>query len=125
MKLRNFDLEEFKCNCGECSGYPKEGMSEVLMTKLDELRDLVGYPIYVTNGYRCHEHNAAVGGVENSQHVLGTAADIYCNYKTAEELYDLALQVGFDGLGLYVESGFVHVDCRDGGKNPNYYLWEE
>lgn len=123
MKLRNFGLEEFRCNCGECNGYPPEGMSEVLLTKLDELRDLVGYPIYVTSGYRCPVWNSKNSGVENSQHVMGTAADIYCNYVSAEDLAEFAAQVGFDGIGLYIEDGFVHVDVRDNGDNPNYYRW--
>lgn len=121
--MRNFDLEEFACrHCGEL---PEKGMNPVLLEKLDELRDLVGYPVYVTSGYRCPVHNKAEGGVENSSHVLGQAADIYCNYKTAEDLADLAVQVGFDGIGLYVEDGFVHVDCRDDGLSPAYYRWED
>ena len=32
-----------------------------------------------------------------------------------------ALKIGFDGVGIYED--FVHVDCRDGGTNPNYYRW--
>lgn len=119
--MRNFDIEEFACrHCGEL---PENGMNPVLLEKLDELRDLVGYPIYVTSGYRCPPHNRAEGGVENSQHVMGTAADIYSNHITAEGLAELAVQVGFDGIGLYVEDGFVHVDCRDNGESPAYYRW--
>lgn len=43
---------------------------------LDPLRARYGRPIYVTSGYRCRRLNDAVGGVRNSQHTLGQAADI-------------------------------------------------
>ena len=32
--------------------------------------------IYIVSGYRSPEHNKKVGGVKNSQHMLGKAADI-------------------------------------------------
>lgn len=32
---------------------------------------------YQNLGFRCITHNAAVGGVSNSQHLKGNAADIY------------------------------------------------
>lgn len=43
---------------------------------LNPLREEYGQPIIVTSGYRCARLNAAVGGVANSQHLLGQAADI-------------------------------------------------
>jgi len=33
-------------------------------------------PILITSGYRCEPLNRAVGGVSNSQHLMGEAADI-------------------------------------------------
>lgn len=119
--MRYFVDKEFACN--HCGKLPSYGMSETLMDKLDELRGLVGHPIYVTSGYRCPEHNRAVGGVDTSQHVLGNAADIYCDYVTAEKLGELAMQVGFDGIGIYHKEEFVHVDCRNDGRTPNHYRW--
>lgn len=43
---------------------------------LDPLREAMGTPIYISSGYRCQALNKAVGGVTNSQHVKGQAADI-------------------------------------------------
>ena len=43
---------------------------------LQPLRDRFG-PIRITSGYRCPELNRAVGGVKNSQHLRGEAADIH------------------------------------------------
>lgn len=119
--MRYFVISEFACkHCGEL---PPQGINKVLLEKLDELRARIGAPIIVTSGYRCPEHNAAVGGVPNSQHVLGNAADIVCSAVSVDELADAAAAIGFDGIGRYYSDGFVHVDCRDNGSSPNYYQW--
>ncbi len=47
---------------------------------LEPLRRKAGRLI-VTSGYRCPKLNKAVGGVNNSQHLTGQAADIYCTSK--------------------------------------------
>lgn len=80
-------------------------------------------PINISSGYRCPDHNRAVGGVWNSQHVAGTAADIYVDGMGVRELADICKQI-FDGVGTYVDGGFVHVDMREGGSVPGYFTWE-
>ena len=42
---------------------------------LDPIRRRYGAPIIVTSGYRCPALNTAVGGVANSHHIVGCAAD--------------------------------------------------
>ena len=43
---------------------------------LEPLRVAMNRPIKISSGYRCEKLNAAVGGVRNSQHLKGQAADI-------------------------------------------------
>ena len=43
---------------------------------LDPLRRIIRSPIIITSGYRCSALNKAVGGVANSWHTKGNAADI-------------------------------------------------
>ena len=43
---------------------------------LDPIRRRYGAPIVVTSGYRSPALNTAVGGVANSHHIVGCAADI-------------------------------------------------
>ena len=43
---------------------------------LQPLRDAMGEPIKIGSGYRCMKLNKAVGGVGNSQHTRGQAADL-------------------------------------------------
>ena len=42
---------------------------------LEPARKVVG-PIIINSGFRCRRVNALVGGVSNSQHLVGQAADI-------------------------------------------------
>lgn len=119
--MKYFSMDEFTCN--HCEQLPENGMNPVLLEKLDQLREQIGFPIYVTSGYRCEIWNACVGGVKNSQHVQGTAADVYCDYVSVDELADIAAKIGFDGIGRYYTSDFVHLDCRSNGEEPNMYQW--
>ena len=50
-----------------------------LIKMLDKARSIYGKPIYVTSGYRTELHNKEVGGVSNSSHLKGLAADISDN----------------------------------------------
>ena len=51
-------------------------MVELIDRVLDPVREHWGLPIRVTSGYRCPELNEEVGGVEDSWHMDGCAADI-------------------------------------------------
>ena len=55
---------------------------------LDGIREKLGKPILVSSGYRCPVLNKAVGGVANSQHLKGLAADVVCSdMKTLEKVF--------------------------------------
>ena len=43
---------------------------------LEPLRVAMGEPIKIGSGFRCQQLNKAVGGVANSQHLTGQAADL-------------------------------------------------
>lgn len=74
----HFTKQEFVCRCGGkyCSGYPAD-VSSRLVSILESLRSYYGKPITITSGLRCTRHNALVGGVSNSAHKYGKAADIF------------------------------------------------
>ena len=44
---------------------------------LEPLRAFAGKPIVISSGYRCPALNRAVGGVSQSQHLRGEAADLH------------------------------------------------
>ena len=86
MRLsKNFTLRELiRSNTAERMGIdnvPKdekvvENLRSLCLEVLQPLRDYVGAPVHINSGYRCPELNMVVGGVKNSQHCRGEAADI-------------------------------------------------
>ena len=77
-EIEYFTREEFMCKCGGkyCNGYPAEP-DERMVRIADQLRNNLGVPITIISGLRCKTWNAIQGGVANSQHMYGEAADIY------------------------------------------------
>lgn len=81
---------------------------------LDPLRELYGKPIYVASGYRSPELNKAVNGAKNSQHLTGTAADIYIKGESNAVLANIIrARLPFDQLiyekGTIRNPQWVHV----------------
>ena len=77
-EIEYFTRDEFKCKCGGkyCKGYPNEPDERMVRT-VNQLRKNLGVPITIVSGLRCKTWNAIQGGVSNSQHMYGEAADIY------------------------------------------------
>lgn len=96
---------------------PKEYLQNVqglINHVLDPLREWYGKPIYVNSGYRCPELNKVVGGVENSYHVSGCAADIDArSYEENKKLFDYIrenlpfTEVGWEGGGRWIHVALV------------------
>lgn len=103
----HFAEKEFCCRCG--CGLVRVNVR--LVDMLEELRAcLGGRPVVINSGYRCPEHNRAVGGVRNSQHLAGNAADVVVAGVSPSEVAATAKKAGFPGVGRY--SNFTHVDVR-------------
>jgi hypothetical protein len=113
-----FDREEFRCQCkGKyCDGFPVEPEEE-LVRVCNEIRRRLGVPVSIVDsggsGVRCTRHNAAVGGVGNSNHLYGKAADLHSN-KSPREMARIAEEVlGDTGeLGIYSWGIHVAVNCK-------------
>ena len=77
-EIEYFTRDEFRCKCGGkyCNGYPAEP-DERMVRIADQLRKNLGVPVTIVSGLRCKTWNAIQGGVSNSQHMYGEAADIY------------------------------------------------
>lgn len=98
-------------------------MSRLCELVLDPVRKQLGTPISVTSGFRCPALNKRVGGVSNSQHLSGLAADL--KSKDLSELFEaLAENKNVDQL-LFEDDGrtrWVHVSISPLGKRPRNYV---
>jgi uncharacterized protein YcbK (DUF882 family) len=93
-----------------------------LLQKLKGLRYRVKKPVIITSGYRCQKYNLKVGGVKNSYHLLGMAADIHVPGISIAELLQVTREFGFQGIGFYPRRNFLHLDVRN-TTQPVY--WQE
>lgn len=85
--IRYFTREEFACKCGKfCNGYPAQ-MQRAVVELADGARAHFGRPGIVVSGLRCAQHNTAVGGVANSQHMYGEAVDLRIQGVSAKALH--------------------------------------
>lgn len=97
----------------------EENLQALVSNVLEPARERLGKPIVVNSGFRCPIHNVAVGGVANSQHVRGEAADLAC--RDNQRLAKIIVEQGrFDQLILYPT--FVHVSWKRGGGNRQEIL---
>ncbi len=102
-----------------------DNLNALMDNILDPLREAYGKPIIVNSGYRCPKLNKAVGGVANSQHLTGQAADIRGQSNKPEEikkLYDLCKSLGLDVDQCLHEGTWLHVSYRKDGKNRRQFL---
>lgn len=78
----------------------EENLDSLVSNVLEPVRERLGKPITVNSGFRCPIHNRAVGGVANSQHMRGEAADICCedNRRLAKIIVELGK---FDQVIIY------------------------
>lgn len=91
----------------------RDSIQALVLNVLQPLRTALGVEMHINSGYRCPELNEAVGGVPNSMHLRGEAADVAT--PTPLRLARKAVEMGlpFDQIGIYPT--FVHFSHRLGG----------
>lgn len=93
---------------------------------LDPVRDMVNAPIIITSGYRCPQVNRLVGGVDNSQHMSGCAADFHVMGSTVLMMWQVFLSIydtmDFDQLIYYPNKNIIHVSYMENGNRHEAFL---
>ena len=136
----HFTLEEFERSGTAARLHIDNRVPEALVPNirhlceeaLEPLREHFGEPVFISSGYRSPELNKAVGGVQNSQHMRGEAADICpvingrpdstspeARKKMREWAEWIMDNLHFDQL-LREHSGdsyWIHVSLKRGGEN--------
>ena len=143
MKLsKNFTLEEMvfsvTANNQGINNTPnaevKAALKRLAVEVLQPIREAWGQPVVVTSGYRCPKLNSAVGGVKNSQHLSGQAADIRATnpqdngklFQCIKKLIDSGkIKVGqcIWEYGTRACPKWVHVSLPRAGKKNNQFVY--
>lgn len=116
----HFSTKEFRCKCGK---EHETLISTELIEKLEKLYEKLDCSkIIVTSGYRCAEHDKAIGGNGIGQHTKGNAADICCYGQDGQPISSKtvcckAQDIGFGGIAnINASYQYTHVDVRTGSK---------
>ena len=114
----HFNAREFRCSCGKSHGTL---IASELVDNLETLYTVLNCSkIIVTSGYRCPEHDKAVGGTSSGQHTKGTAADVCCYGQDGQPISSKtvcckAQDLGFGGIANITSSyQYTHLDVRTG-----------
>ena len=107
---KNFSTSEFDCNCrfDDCTYTLIE---DLLVNKLQGLRDDLKQPLHITSGFRCQKHNSSIiDSSKRSQHLVGRAVDVkFPVFLERQKFIDLCNKhFGF----VLVYKKFVHLDIR-------------
>ena len=116
----HFNAHEFRCSCGKIH---ETLISSELIEKLEALYTTLNCSkIIVTSGYRCPDHDKAVGGTSSGQHTKGTAADVCCYGQDGQPISSKtvcckAQDLGFTGIANITSSyQYTHLDVRTSGR---------
>ena len=116
--MKYFTLDEFDSPDHEGSGV---NMDSNFLELLNNAREIAGIPFKITSGYRTSEHNQKVGGVQNSSHLNGLAADIAV--RSGNERYiilNALIRAGFKRIGI--AKTYIHCDT-DADKNNSVWVY--
>lgn len=110
--IRYWTKEEFRCRCGGkyCNGFPAEP-DRTLVALLDDVRHDFDAPGIASSGLRCQQHNSNSGGVANSRHMTGKAADFMILGISGQSLYNRLKRDPRTRYCYIIGNGpYVHVD---------------
>jgi hypothetical protein len=112
--MRYFTLPELCATSCDIDNVPDwehvENLRKLVTEVLIPVRELAKRAIHVKSAYRCPAVNKEVGGVENSQHLRGQAADISVgSIEDNKLLFDQIIKSGLTLDQLILERGGVWI----------------
>lgn len=92
---------------------------------LEYVRALFDKPIHINSGYRCPALNKAVGGVADSAHTRGTAADIVVPGMTLMDVYTAIRDSAIQYDQLIFENTWLHIAFDVPSRRQNLVMYVE
>lgn len=113
---QHFNREELECRCG-CG---KFNVDLRLLERLELARGIARIPFRVNSCCRCENWNKQEGGLGDSAHLMGLAADLSArNGNERWRIIDALLRAGFVRIG--VGQTFIHADVDE--SKPCPVIW--
>jgi hypothetical protein len=119
MKLsKHFSLDELvfsqtAARLGIDNSPTQSVLSRLALTasRMDAVRDLLGFPVLVSSGFRCRDLNEALRGSPSSSHLTGEAVDFICpGFGSVRQVFDALRRASLRYDQLIVEYGrWVHI----------------
>lgn len=113
---KNFKWSEFESKDGAPMPADAKANIKALAKELEKIRAAFNLPLNINSGYRSPEHNKRIGGVSDSQHVKGKAADFTIPGRTPKQIAIVLEGLIAEGKlkqgGIGVYSNWVHYDIR-------------
>ena len=105
FKVQEFAQKDYRCD--------KILIDSELVEVLEDVRTHFKWPVIITSGYRTPKYNKKIGGVKNSQHTKGTAADIKVKMVLASEVQEYLCEKYPNKYGIGKYDKFTHIDVRE------------
>lgn len=115
LSTKNFSVFELRCKCEVCRREEPHQLPEVILVKLQAIRDLAGTPLTLSSAYRCENHPREMFKETPGSHNRG-AFDIKCpDGALGYKLMAIALELGATGIGFSLANKdrskrFIHID---------------
>ena len=105
FKVQEFAQKDYRCD--------RILIDTELVEVLEDVRTYFNNPVIITSGYRTPEYNKKVGGVKNSQHTKGTAADIKVKTVQAKAVQNYLSKKYPNKYGIGRYNNFTHIGVRE------------
>jgi hypothetical protein len=116
----HFNSKDFNCKCKECRG---EGFKIHLglVGALEMIAEHFKKPVKIISAYWCEAYNESLKREKVSYHVKGKAVHVCIDEVPLSELFKYAEAIPeINGIGLYPQEGFIHLDTRPQEKRETW-----